>query len=235
MFRVFQPANEAPSAAQLAYSQHQFVAALFQRKVYRVVFRVHDAKETGIAEVLRASAAEENFAIEEQANVVAVAEVELLHLISIGIDVSPRIEDFHPWLWFQPLRKVVRKRHLWVRSLAISIENHKAGRLRLYVLPLDGFTLGGRERTFKISLERVVRRRQTPTCQRAWRHRRQMPRPGSIGCSLYFEIRKVGRTRQDSQRHLSFLDSSFQIVDYECGLIHIFHIEFCLRARHHQP
>ena len=91
VFQVHQAANESPSTTELADRQHQFIAALLQGKVDSVVFRVNDAKKPGVAEILSASATIENLAIQEHADVVAVAEVELFHLIAVGIDAGPRI------------------------------------------------------------------------------------------------------------------------------------------------
>src|SRR6267154_4701658 len=103
--------------------------------------------------------------LQEHADVVAIADVELYHLVAVGIDAGPRIHDLHPRLGFQALRKIVRKRNPRMRALAITIDDHKAGRLRLHLLPTYGVALGGRERTLQIALERIVRRRQAPLGQ----------------------------------------------------------------------
>src|SRR4029434_4941113 len=146
-FRVGEAADKTPAAAQLADGQHQFVASLLQRKVYSVVFRIHDAEETGVAEILRASAAKKNLAVQEDAHVVAVSDVEFFHLVAIRIDRGAGIENLHSRLRVETLGEVGCERDTRVRSLAVAIEDHETGWLRFDVLPLNGGELGGREWT----------------------------------------------------------------------------------------
>ena len=61
VFQLRQAANESPSAAEFTDRQHQFIAALLQWKVDGVVFRINNAKDPGVAEILGASATEESF------------------------------------------------------------------------------------------------------------------------------------------------------------------------------
>src|SRR5690242_3531543 len=91
-----QAADEAPAAAQFADRQHQLIAAFLQRQVDGIILWVHDAQEPGIAEALRAAPAVEDLAVEEDAYVIAVADLELLHLVAVRIDGRPRIDHFHP-------------------------------------------------------------------------------------------------------------------------------------------
>src|SRR6185369_5012542 len=49
--------DESPAAAQLAHREHQLVAPLLQGEVDRVVLRIDDPEEGGVAEVLSAAAA----------------------------------------------------------------------------------------------------------------------------------------------------------------------------------
>jgi len=126
-----------------------------------------------------------------------------------------------------------------MRGLEITIEDHKTGRLRLYILPTDGIAFGGRERTLQISRERVVRRRNAPLGQSVRRHGRQVALPGRVGRCPYFEIRETGCARESIQGDLAFLNAAFQIVHHEGGLvfihvIHVLDVEPGLRARHFQ-
>jgi len=50
-------------------------------------FPVHDAQKTGVAKVLRASSAIEDFAVQKHADIVAVADIELLYLVAVGMMV----------------------------------------------------------------------------------------------------------------------------------------------------
>src|ERR1700733_6124076 len=167
---VLQAANESPSSAEFADRQHQFVVALLQGKINGVVFRVHDTEEPRVAETLGTSAAVENLTIQEDTDVVAITNVELLHLLPIRINGGPRIYHLHSRLGFQTLRKVALKRNYRMRGLAIAIEDHKAGWLCFYILPGHGIALCGRQRTLKIPLQRIVGRRQSPFRQHALWH-----------------------------------------------------------------
>src|SRR5215813_12709382 len=142
VLQVHQAANESPAAAEFADCQHQFVAALLQGKVDGIVFRVNDPEESGIAKTLGAAATVENFAIQEYAHVVAVTDIELFHLIALGINVGSHIHHLHSRLRFQTLGKVSLKRDPRMWSFAITIEDHKSGWLRLHILPLDCLTFG---------------------------------------------------------------------------------------------
>ena len=55
-------------------------------KVDGVVFGVNYAKEPGVAEILGASATEENLTIQKYTDVVAIAEVELISILPLRIE-----------------------------------------------------------------------------------------------------------------------------------------------------
>src|ERR1035438_4865997 len=141
VFHVRQPPNKSPSPANLAHRQHQFIAPLPQWQVDRVVFRVNNAEESRVAEILCASATIENLTIQKHADVVAITDVEFLHLVAVGIDIRPRVHNLHPRLGFEPLRKIVPKRDIQMRGLAVTIEDYKSRRLRLYILPMYAVAL----------------------------------------------------------------------------------------------
>jgi hypothetical protein len=122
-----------------------------------------------------------------------------------------------------------------MRGLAVTIEDHEAGGLGLYLLPTNGTTLVGRERTLQIPFERIIRRRQAPFGQSARRHRRQVPLPGRIGRCPYLEAREIGCAGQDVQGHLAFLNAAFQVVHQQRGFFHVLDVQLCLRAHHFQP
>src|SRR6476660_397975 len=77
-------ADEAPAAAELAEREDELVAALAERQVDGVVLRVDDAEEARVAEALRAAAAPQDPAVQEDADVVAVPDLQLLHLVAVG-------------------------------------------------------------------------------------------------------------------------------------------------------
>ena len=52
-------------------------------------------RKRGIAEALRAAAAVKNLSVQEDADVVAIADLELLHLVAIGVDGGARVEHLH--------------------------------------------------------------------------------------------------------------------------------------------
>ena len=81
--QIGQSSDETPASTQFTDGQYQFIAALLQRQVDRIIFRVHDAKKAWVAEVLRASSAPQNLVVEEHADIVAVTEGELLHLVAV--------------------------------------------------------------------------------------------------------------------------------------------------------
>src|SRR6185369_6436564 len=122
-----QATDKSPAAAQFADRQHQLVAAFLQRKINRVVFRIDDAQKPGVAKILRAAPAKKNLAVQKHADVVAVAEVELFHLLAIGINRGSRIQDLHSRLRLQAFRKVVSKSDPRMRRRAVSIQNDKSG------------------------------------------------------------------------------------------------------------
>src|SRR5262249_12009887 len=146
IFRDSPPAHKPPAPTQLTHRQHQLVAALLQWQIDSVVFRINDAEEPGVAEVLGAAAAEENLAVQEDADVVAVADLEFFHLVAVALDGGARVHHLHPRLRLQALGKVVGKGHPRMRGLEVTIKNNKPGRLRLYIFPGDSGALGARER-----------------------------------------------------------------------------------------
>src|SRR5260221_1950999 len=99
-----------------------------------------------------------------------------------------------------------------MRGLALPIQHHEAGPLRLDILPMHCVALGGREWMLRIPVERVVRRRQAPLGQNARWHWRQVPFPRYISRSPYFKVREIGGARQDRQGYLAFLKATLQIV-----------------------
>src|SRR5689334_16614092 len=103
---VLQPADVAPAAAELAQREHELVVALLQRQVDRVVLQVDDPEEAGVAEALRAAAAPENLYVQEHADLVAVADVQLLHLVAVGRDRRARVEHLRSGLRLEALREV---------------------------------------------------------------------------------------------------------------------------------
>src|SRR5215471_1118238 len=143
-------ANESPPASEFADSQHQFIAAFLQVEIDGVVFRIDYAKKPGIAETLGAAATIKNPAIQKHADVVAVTDVELFHLVSVAVNAGARIYDFHAGLGRQSRGKIALEGHPGMRGLAIPIDDHETRRLGLYVLPGDGAALRFRERPFKV-------------------------------------------------------------------------------------
>src|SRR6202035_380723 len=107
VFHVIYAANKSPAAADFADRKDQLIAALFQRKIDVVVIQVHDTEEIGVAVLLVASATVENLAVEKYADLVAITNIEPLHLVTVGTDGGARIHDFRAWLGFQALRKIV--------------------------------------------------------------------------------------------------------------------------------
>src|SRR5206468_1262698 len=102
---IGQPADESPAATEFTDRQHEFVLPFFQRKIDGVVLRVHNAEEARIAEGLRAASAEEDLAIQEDAYVVTVPELQLLQLIAIGVNDGLRIQHLHSGLRLEPFRE----------------------------------------------------------------------------------------------------------------------------------
>src|SRR5438132_4814185 len=95
---AIEPADEPPAAGQLAHSKHQFVSAFFQRQVYGIVFRIHDAKKSGVSEALRTSATIEDSVVQKKADVVAIADVELFDLIPVREERRTSIDHLHSLL-----------------------------------------------------------------------------------------------------------------------------------------
>ena len=90
---VVEPADQPPAAGQLAHGKYEFVSAFFQRQIYGIVFRIHDAKKSGVSEALRTSAAVKDFIVQKQANVIAISDIEFFDLIPIGDDRGPGINQ----------------------------------------------------------------------------------------------------------------------------------------------
>src|SRR5205085_7124374 len=107
----------------------------------RIIFRIHDAQEPWIAESLRTSATIKDVAIQEDGDIVAITDLQFLHLVVVGIDVGARIKHLHPWLRLQPLGKISLKRDHRMRGLTIALKDNESRRLRFHILPLDGRTL----------------------------------------------------------------------------------------------
>lgn len=82
-FHIVEPANESPTAGQLAQGKYEFVSAFSQRQVYGIIFRIHDAKKSGVAEALRASATIEDSIVQENSDVVTIADVELFDPVPV--------------------------------------------------------------------------------------------------------------------------------------------------------
>src|SRR5262249_10495669 len=118
-----------PPAAKFTDCQHQLIAALLQGKVNGVVLGIHDPEEPWIAKTLSAAAAVKDLAIQKNADVIAVADLELLHLFAVGVDGGFRIHKFHARLRIETLRKVCLERDIQMRRLKIAIENDKARQL----------------------------------------------------------------------------------------------------------
>jgi len=93
---------------------------------------------------LRAPAAPEDASVQEDADVVAVADLEAFRLIPVGFDRGAGVEHLHPRLRLQTGRKVALERHHRVRRFAVAVENHEPGRLRFHLLPRDAADLVGR-------------------------------------------------------------------------------------------
>src|SRR5581483_3963940 len=155
-FQICQATNEPPSSTEFTDGEHQFVISLPQWNVDGVVFRIHNAQKPWVAKILGASAAEQNPAIQEHGGIIAVTDRKLFHLVAVRNDGGPRIEDFHPGLRLQAFGEIVGKGHFRVRSFAITVQNHKAGRLGLHVLPgyCTAFRWG--ERALEVALKSIV-------------------------------------------------------------------------------
>jgi len=134
--------NPQPPPSSLTASISS-ILTLFQLKIDGVILRVNDAEEAGIAEALRTAAAIEDLPIQENADLVAVTDLEFLYLVAVGVDVSARVQDVRARLRLQTLRKIALKRDPRVRGIAISLEHDKAWRFGFDILPLDRGALGG--------------------------------------------------------------------------------------------
>src|SRR5438105_13824368 len=108
---VRQPTDEPPSPTELAHCEHQFVLSLLQRKVHRIVFRIHNAEETGVAKALCAASAVKDLSVQEDAHLVAVSDLKFSHLIADRLDACLRVDHFHARLRLKALRKIALKRH----------------------------------------------------------------------------------------------------------------------------
>src|SRR4029077_1394535 len=188
------------------------ISALFQRKINGVVFRVNDSKKSWVPKTLRASPTIENLAVQEHADVVAIADFQFLHLLVVRLDGGARIEELHAGLGLEAGREVALKGNARMWRLTIPIQNHKSRRLRLHILPLNRVALRTRERTLQIPLQPIVRWRDAPLRENVRQHRRKMPLPRGVRRRPYFEIRKVRFSRQREQGHLALLNPAFQIV-----------------------
>ena len=135
--------NPQPPPSSLTASTSSFFPFLSGRYT-RVVLGVDDPEEPGVAEVLGAAAALQDPAVQEHADLVAVADLELFHLVAVGVDVGPRVQDLRSRLRLEALGEVGRERDPRMRRLAIAVEHDESGRLRLDVLPLHRGALGAR-------------------------------------------------------------------------------------------
>jgi hypothetical protein len=81
---VGEAAEKAPAAAEFAEGEKEFVVARVEGKVDGVVFRVDDAEEAWVAKTLGAAATIENFAVEEDGDVVAVADFEFFEEVTVA-------------------------------------------------------------------------------------------------------------------------------------------------------
>src|SRR6478672_6073709 len=61
-----------------------------------------------------------------------------------------------------------------------------------------------------------------------------MPLPHRIGRGPYFEVREISCAGQHIEGYLAFLNSTLQIVHHQYRLIHVLHIELCLRPHYLQ-
>src|ERR1700760_3939659 len=156
VFKINQLADKSPAAAKLAYSQHQFIASFFERKINGIILWIHNAEKSGIAKALCAAAAVKNFAVKKDADIVTVTNVKLFHLIAIGRNHCPRIKDFHARLRLKPLGKIALECNAWMRSFAVTIKHNKARRFGFHILPLDGVGFSSCERAFKIARLSII-------------------------------------------------------------------------------
>ncbi len=118
---VAKAADEPPASTQLTHCQHQFIAALLERQIHGVVLRIHDAEKCRIAETLGTAAAIENLTIQKHGDFVAVADIEFLYLIAVGLNDGLGIEHLHTRLGFKALGEVSLERDSRVRSLSVSL------------------------------------------------------------------------------------------------------------------
>src|SRR5258708_3200501 len=101
VLHILESTDESPAPAEFPDRHHQFIAPFLERQVNRVVLRIDDTEESRVAEILRAATPEKNPAIQKDADVVAVANVKLFHLITLGFDDRACIHDLHSWLRLQ--------------------------------------------------------------------------------------------------------------------------------------
>src|SRR5262249_44353738 len=101
LFHILQAADESPASAQLTDPQHELVLAFLERQIHGIVLGVDDPEESRIAESLRATAAPQDLAVQEDAHVVAVTDLKLFDLIAIALDGRLRVEQLHTRLRLQ--------------------------------------------------------------------------------------------------------------------------------------
>ena len=110
-----------PPPSSLTASSSSF-APFFSGRVHRVVLGIHNPQEARVAEALRTPAPVENPPVQKDADVVRVPDIELLHLVSIGLDGGARVEHLHARLRLQPGREVRLEGDVKVRGLPVPVE-----------------------------------------------------------------------------------------------------------------
>src|SRR4051812_4007903 len=129
--RLTEPRDEPPPATQLAERQHQVVSPFPERQVDRVVIGRDDPEKSRVPKRLRATPPVENPSVEEHADLVAVAQRELPHLVLVGRDRGPRVDQLRPPLRLEAGGPVGLETDPRVGRHAIAVDRDDPRRLRL--------------------------------------------------------------------------------------------------------
>ena len=127
----------------------------------------------------------------ENADVVAIADVELFHLLAVQSMLVPHTRPSFP-VWFQAL-KIVRKRDPRMRTPRSGDDHSRS--LHIHILPADRIAPGGAD----AQVPQAHRTKVTGSiCQSSRRRRRRCRSQAASGLSG-FRNSKISRAGQDSK------------------------------------
>ena len=230
-------ADESPAAAELADGEHELVGALLERKVDGVVLRIDDAEEARIAEVLRAAAAVEDLAVQEHADVVAVADARAS---SPGRgrtrSWSARTRPSSP----AAARAASRSRSR-TRLAGAGSRGSGRGRRSRAAPPRPPATDRWRSRAAASARSRLRTSasydgERLHFDERPGRHRREvaLPRPRRA-CRAPRSSRSTPRPSERAERELALLDAALQVGHDERRRVHVLDVQLRLRPVDLQP